>query len=364
MTFTRTRRLGVLGLAAWFSFGCGDGVIDAPHAGTGGDAGTTYTGAGSGGSTASATTTAGASGSAGQAGGGAGGTDATDGGVDGSTGNGGASSSGGGGAGGAGGSGGSGGMGGAGGSGGSSGSNGMGGAPTGPASGRHTPRPSGTMPGTTSGYWEYLPPHYGNGALYPLLVFRHGLGENGNGGMTDLRKVLTHGPPKLINMNQWPETRPFVVLSVQQPSDCPTAQQMHDFLTFALANYAVDPKRVYLTGLSCGAHATWNYLGAHTDERVAAAVPIAGDGRPAFQRIGCQLGKVPIWAFHGDMDDQVAPAGSIEAIHDLEACTNPPAVDVKLTVYPGVKHDSWTQTYDLSHPTNDIYAWMLSHAKP
>ena len=27
------------------------------------------------------------------------------------------------------------------------------------------------MPGTTAGYWEYLPPHYGNGALYPLLVF-------------------------------------------------------------------------------------------------------------------------------------------------------------------------------------------------
>ena len=57
-------------------------------------------------------------------------------------------------------------------------------------------------------------------------------------------------------------------------------------------------------------------------------------------------------------------AGSIEPIHDLEACTNPPPVDVKLTTYPGVNHDSWTQTYNLSNPNNDIYAWMLSHSKP
>jgi hypothetical protein len=32
-------------------------------------------------------------------------------------------------------------------------------------------------------------------------------------------------------------------------------------------------------------------------------------------------------------------------------------------VYPGVAHDSWTETYDLSHPENDIYAWLMSHTK-
>ncbi len=247
------------------------------------------------------------------------------------------------------------------------GSSGMGGAPGGPASGRQTPRPTGTVQGTTTGYWEYLPPHYGNGDLYPLLVFGHGSGENGDGtlGTMGLRKVLTHGPPKLINANQWPESRPFVVLSPQQSgTGCPTAQQMDAFLTFAISHYAIDPKRVYLTGLSCGAIATWNYLGAHTDEKVAATVPIAGDGRPAFMKIGCQLGKVPIWAFHGLADDQVAPAGSIDTINSLKACTNPAALDVRLTTYPGVMHDSWTQTYDLSNPANDIYVWMLSHSKP
>jgi len=238
-----------------------------------------------------------------------------------------------------------------------------GGAPAGPASGRHTPRPSGSVDGTTAGYWEYLPPQYGNGALYPLLVFRHGIGENGNG-TTDLQKVVVHGPPKLIEADQWPEARPFIVLSVQHPgSDCPSSQEIADFLTFAIGKYDVDPKRVYLTGLSCGAIGSWNYLGDHLTEKVAAAVLIAGDARAAFGKAMCSLGSVPIWAFHGDADPTVLPAYDGVPIASLKMCTSPAPVDLKYTVYPGVQHDSWTMTYDLSNPANDIYAWLLSHQK-
>jgi len=344
--FALPRCLGLLGLLGGLTAGCSDdgGVIDSPNANAGGHGGTTSgTVSNAGSSVAGNATTTGTAGSDGQ-GGGAG-----------ASGEAGGGGSGGGGSGGI---------------GGRAGGDGMmidadGGAPAGPASERHTARPTGTVPGTTAGYWEYLPPHYGNGALYPLLLFRHGLGENGDGTMQGLQKVLKHGPPKLINANQWPETRPFIVLSTQESgSGCPTAQEVDDFLTFATTKYSVDPRRIYLTGLSCGAIATWNYLGAHTDEKVAAAIPIAGDGRPAFMKVGCQLGKVPIWAFHGLADTDQQPAGSIDPITKLKACTNPAAVDVKLTTYPGVPHDSWTQTYDLSNPANDIYAWMLSHSKP
>src|SRR5882724_7768107 len=243
------------------------------------------------------------------------------------------------------------------------GDNTSGGAATQPSSARHTPRPSGSVDGTTAGYWEYLPPHYGDGALYPLLVFRHGVGENGNG-TTDLQKVVVHGPPKLIEADQWPEARPFVVLSVQHPgSDCPSSQEIADFLTFAIGKYDVDPKRVYLTGLSCGAIGSWNYLGDHLTEKVAAAVLIAGDARAAFGKAMCSLGSVPIWAFHGDADPTVLPAYDGVPIASLKMCTNPAPIDLKYTVYPGVQHDSWTMTYDLSNPANDIYAWLLSHQK-
>jgi len=71
---------------------------------------------------------------------------------------------------------------------------------------------------------------------------------------------------------------------------------------------------------------------------------------------------VPIWALHGELDPTVPVAGSIEPLTQLAAC-QPPAADAKLTIYPGVWHDSWTQTYDLS-AGNDVYAWLLSHSKP
>ena len=134
-------------------------------------------------------------------------------------------------------------------------------------------------------------------------------------------------------------------------------------MTFAMAHYDVDPSRVYITGLSCGAIGSWGYLGAHTNERVAAAVLIAGDGHDAYSQAGCALGKVPIWAFHGDADTTVLPSGSVDPINALDACTNPAAVDAKLTLYPGVGHNSWDQTYNLSSG-NDIYAWMLGYTKP
>jgi predicted esterase len=238
-----------------------------------------------------------------------------------------------------------------------------GGAPSGPASGRHKAVPIGTYPEATSGYYEYLPPHYGNGARYPLLVFRHGIGENGNG-VSELDKVLVNGPPKLIKANQWPEDRKFVVLSVQHTGDgCASVKETEDFLAFAMEKYDVDPKRIYLTGLSCGAIGSWDYLGTHTNEIIAAAVLVCGNGRPAFAKAGCSLGNVPIWAFHGLDDKTVVPEGSTETVASLKACTDPAPADVKLTTYPGVGHDSWTMTYNLSNPENDIYAWMMSHTK-
>jgi predicted peptidase len=230
------------------------------------------------------------------------------------------------------------------------------------SSSRHVARPAGSVTGTTSGFWEYLPPHYGDGARYPLLVFWHGVGENGDGSLAALQKVPANGPPRLLKEDRWPAERAFIVLSPQHPgSDCPSSQEIHAFIQFALARYDVDLTRVYLAGLSCGAIGGWNYLADHPGEVVAAAVLVCGDGRSAFAKAGCALGRVPIWALHGELDPAVSPLGSTEPLAKLKACS-PPPVAAKLTVYPGVTHDSWTRTFDLS-AGNDVYGWLLSHQK-
>ena len=228
--------------------------------------------------------------------------------------------------------------------------------------GVQTPRPKGTT-ASTLGYYEYLPPTYGLGAS-PLMVFLHGIAEGGDG-TTQLPRVLNNGPPKLIAGGKWPSARPFVVLSPQHPdtTSCFTATEIRDFIAYALAHYTVDPKRVYLTGLSCGAIGAWNYLG--TDQsKVAAAVLIAGDGNGAWAQAGCNLGQVALWAFHGDADPTVNVSGTTTPINNLlTKCPSPPRLETKMTIYPGVGHDSWTRTYDLS-AGHDIYTWMLGFQKP
>ena len=47
-------------------------------------------------------------------------------------------------------------------------------------------------------------------------------------------------------------------------------------------------------------------------------------------------------------------AGSVDELFE----TIP--ADLRLTVYPGVGHDSWDRTYDLS-AGHDIYSWLLTH---
>jgi predicted peptidase len=244
-------------------------------------------------------------------------------------------------------------------------------ASAGPSSERVTLRPRGSVDGAPAGYLEYVPPGYGDGKPRPLLLFFHGSGENGDGSEEALDRLRGTGIPGLIRSDRWPERRPFVVLAPQHQGGygaggegplCPDAAEIDAFVDFALKQYDVDRRRVYVTGVSCGAIGAWDYLGTHTNEVVAAAVLIAGDGNSAVGRADCALARVPIWAIHGASDGTVSVYGSIRPIRLLRQCADPAPVDLRLTVYPGVGHDSWAATYDLS-AGHDIYAWMLRHRR-
>jgi poly(3-hydroxybutyrate) depolymerase len=138
---------------------------------------------------------------------------------------------------------------------------------------------------------------------------------------------------------------------------------VHAFVAFAVASYDVEPGRVYLSGLSCGAYAAYEYAAQYGASEVAAMAVMAGDARWAWETSGCELGALPIWAFEGDADDIVDPRAAIDPIRALIDCASPPRQEVQLTIYPGVDHDSWTRTYDLS-AGNDVYAWLLGFTRP
>lgn len=147
------------------------------------------------------------------------------------------------------------------------------------------------------------------------------------------------------------------------------ANEIRDFIAWSTASYDVDPKRLYLTGLSCGAIGSWAYLNGFLDAQVAAAVLICGDpGDPnkpdsAWGRNGCNLGRVPIWSLHGDADDTVLIPNDRETMNRLIACPAPPRKDARFTEYPDAGHNTWTFTYDLT-ANHDIYSWLLMQSKP
>jgi dienelactone hydrolase len=252
---------------------------------------------------------------------------------------------------------------------------------------RYTLHPDGTTE-SPLGYAEYLPPAYGDQPS-PLLVFLHGWDRSGDGSAEQLGNVSLAAIPQYIASDGWPDERPFVVLAPQHdhgdPSEysqcetaefpgtclmetqslgdvtpCFTADEVDAFLSFAVAKYDIDPQRVYLTGLSCGAYGAWEYVAEHGDDQVAAVIPIAGDGLPAWNTAGCSLGEVALWAFHGEEDGEVNPMGSVETMNNVLACPSPPRRDARLTTYPGVGHDSWTSTYPVG-AAEDIYTWMLDN---
>ncbi len=150
---------------------------------------------------------------------------------------------------------------------------------------------------------------------------------------------------------------------------CPSGAVIDAFITRALAHYAVDSKRIYLTGLSCGAIGSWDYLAQRQGAVVAAAVLLSGNPGPptqvgsAWRRAGCALGSLAIWSLHGDQDPTVPYAPDHDTLTNLLACPVPPRRAAVFTDVAIGLHDIWDSTYDLSAGRGDIYAWLLANAK-
>ena len=139
---------------------------------------------------------------------------------------------------------------------------------------------------------------------------------------------------------------------------CFTPTDVKEFLDFVVDAYPVDPDRVYLSGFSCGGFAVWDYLGAYGDAQIAAAVVLAGEGRPALADSGCQLAEVPVWAFHGEADTQVPVAGDQDVIDDLQRC--PGHAELKLDVIPHAGHP---ETAAAAYYEAELWDWLLNQRR-
>lgn len=206
-------------------------------------------------------------------------------------------------------------------------------------------------------YRILYPENFDANKRYPVIFFLHGSGERGN----DNEKQLTHGG-KLFLSPEFRKNHPAIVIFPQCSADSYWAnvkieavngKRFFDFVKGGNPTKAMgllldlvqkiknssfsDPKQVYVGGLSMGGMGTFELL-RRQPKLFAAAFAICG---------GDQIGNVkkyknvPLWIFHGGLDDVVTPQFSYDIFRELRAFGKEP----KFTVYPKANHNSWDPAF-------------------
>lgn len=234
-------------------------------------------------------------------------------------------------------------------------------------------RPGGRLEAVTNStgydYLLALPERYSARAprRWPLLLFLHGAAQRG----ANVAAVAEQGLPRLLTdpaaLSPKEQSvarliaRSFIVLAPQCPQlEVWEEPAVLDVLEQVSRSFSVDPRRVYLTGLSMGGFGAWAFA-VRNPERFAALLPVCGGGRLADVaatrgRRRQALRTLPIWAFHGARDRVVPLEESKRMIAGLQRID---ARDVRLTVYPDAEHDAWTATY--ANPA--VYRWLLKQQR-
>jgi hypothetical protein len=142
---------------------------------------------------------------------------------------------------------------------------------------------------TNIGGWNayvHLPSTYNSSTkTYPTIVFFPGLGEVG----TNAASVIANGPGSYLTQG-WNgnvvvdgNTVEFIVISLQPPAAYPTEPIINQRIQAIKSLYRVDPKRLYLTGLSHGGWCATTFVtgdpkdGPYTfASQIAAVVEVQG----------------------------------------------------------------------------------------
>jgi predicted peptidase len=192
-----------------------------------------------------------------------------------------------------------------------------------------------------------------DGEKLPLIVFLHGDWQDG----TDNESQLAgrgNGSYELVDAAREGGI-PLVYVAPQTTGAYWPPARVAAVVRDALQRWPVDPRRIYLTGISDGATGVWDALKAWP-RCFAAGVPMSG--MTELAGLG-PIRDVPQWVFHGSDDDDTdvekgydgAMVGSRAVVRALRAMGGQP----RYTEYAGGKHVIWPQAY--AEPA--LLPWIL-----
>lgn len=219
--------------------------------------------------------------------------------------------------------------------------------------------------GDALNYRIHIPDKPDSTGLYPVVLFLHGAGERGS----DNKAQLTWGVWRFVE-DSVQQNHPSIVIAPQAPEDSywgeaewrtkstklmeepakPLALAM-ELLEQIQKEFPVDSMRIYVTGLSMGGFGTWNLITRYPD-KFAAAAPVCGGGDVTKAH---RIAHMPIWNFHGTLDNVVPPELSRDMIQAVRYAGGNPGY----SEYPDVGHSSWIQAYREPY----LVDWMFSQKK-
>ncbi|MCC7464864.1 MAG: prolyl oligopeptidase family serine peptidase [Saprospiraceae bacterium] len=200
---------------------------------------------------------------------------------------------------------------------------------------------------------------------YPLVIFLHGSGERGSFNHEQMRNGVHAFCETWVR-----EKHPHYLLAPQCPPDMRWGGSSKDWQTLYQENPTVpgrmvleliektlaehpdiDRNRIYLTGLSMGGFGTFDLLMRRPD-LFAAGMPLCGGGDP---RYADKIKNIPLWVFHGALDDVVYPRCSRQIVQALKKSGG----RVRYTEFSTLYHDIWNVVY--YNP--EVLEWLFDQHK-
>jgi dipeptidyl aminopeptidase/acylaminoacyl peptidase len=199
----------------------------------------------------------------------------------------------------------------------------------------------------------YGDPRWKGSGRYPLVVWLHGAGQSGSDNEAQMGGATR---PFTEEANQ--SKRPCFVLAPQCPDRAigwkdEVASNLMALIRSLCDSLPIDESRLYLTGSSMGGSGSWRLATEHPGV-FAAVVPLCGGGDPAR---AAALKGTPIWAFHGDKDEDVPLVRSTSMVEAIEAAGGALA---KLSVLEGEGHLIASGVY--ARP--ELHEWIFEQRLP
>lgn len=286
--------------------------------------------------------------------------------------------------------------------------------PFGLAPGVQTIVPKSATGALNRGYFEYLPRDYDandTSKTYPLILFFHGKGEEGNGSDIGPFNAPQSGLGKMVyNFNKNTQTTSHraatppglimhqgkhydaIVISIQNANAWVPGRVTKNFYDWIMARYPVDPDQVYVTGLSAGGVASLNFLSTHP-ELLAGVLIHETAGKVYFPNPASR--RVSLWAhynYRGNFNrphqitlDSLANLQDGSSYLDLypkpyvagrdltfqynegvswatpEVGVNAPTGRLGVTTYGRSGHSGWAPMFQ--DITGEIFGWLLSQRR-